>query len=368
MRVLVTGANGFIGSNLCIRLGEGPGIQILPVSRSTSTADFARQINCADFVFHLAGVNRPVIAADFVSGNTDLTRWICETLGRSGRPVPVAFASSTQAEKDNPYGLSKLAAEQVLREYSRLTGAPVFIYRLTNVFGKWCRPNYNSVVATFCYNIARDLPIQINDGAPPLRLTYIDDVVASFLGLLAESPVVEQVSVSPFYETTVRAVAEQLLAFRDSRRDLRMPNVGVGLSRALYSTYVSYLPPEAFAYEVPRYGDERGVFVEMMKTSEAGQFSYFTALPGVTRGSHYHHTKTEKFLVLQGTARFGFRNLLTNDRHSVEVRAEDNQIVETIPGWAHDVTNTGSEKLIVMLWANEVFDRARPDTVIAKVG
>lgn len=368
MRVLVTGANGFIGSNLCVRLGEIPGIQILRASRGSAADEFARQIDAADFVFHLAGVNRPVVAEEFVSGNTDLTRWIRENLSRSGRRVPIVFASTTQAEKDNPYGRSKLAAEQVLREYSRATGSPVFIYRLTNVFGKWCRPNYNSVIATFCYNIARGLPIQINDEAPPLKLVYIDDVVASFLSVLTEKPVAEQVFVSPVYETTVRAVAEQLIAFRDSRHDLKMPNVGSGLSRALYATYVSYLPPEAFDYEVPRYGDERGVFVEMMKTLEAGQFSYFTALPGITRGSHYHHTKTEKFLVLQGRARFGFRNLLTNDRRSVEVCAEDNRIVETIPGWVHDVTNVGSEKLIVMLWANEVFDRAKPDTVAAKVG
>jgi UDP-2-acetamido-2,6-beta-L-arabino-hexul-4-ose reductase len=238
------------------------------------------------------------------------------------------------------------------------------------VFGKWCKPNYNSAVATFCHNIARALPIQINDSNAPLSLVYVDDVVDDFIRVLNNNPAIDatEFCTVPFqYQTTVGDLAAQLQAFRDSRASLISEQVGTGLVRALYSTYMSYLSPDNFAYEVSKFGDPRGVFVEMLKTKDSGQFSYFTAHPGITRGGHYHHTKTEKFLVIKGQARFGFRHVLTDETYELLTSGDEPKIVETIPGWSHDITNVGAEEMVVMLWANEIFDRDRPDTITSKV-
>ena len=244
----------------------------------------------------------------------------------------------------------------------------VHIFRLPNVFGKWAKPNYNSVVATFCYNLARDLPIVVNDPEAPLRLVYIDDVVDAFIALLddAESAVRDGV-VKPEYVTTVGYVAALIQSFRDSRRTLLTDAVGSGLIRALHATYLSYLPPAEFSYTLKSNTDPRGAFVEVLRTVNCGQFSYFTAHPGVTRGGHYHHTKTEKFLVVQGKARFGFRHILTGERFEVFASGSEPMVVETVPGWVHDVTNIGDQMMIVLLWANELFDQSRPDTLAAKV-
>jgi UDP-2-acetamido-2,6-beta-L-arabino-hexul-4-ose reductase len=245
----------------------------------------------------------------------------------------------------------------------------VAVFRLPGVFGKWCKPNYNSVVATFCHNLARGLSIQINDPAANVRLVYVDDVVSALVSAL-QTPQsgFGFVQVQPQYAMTLGGLAEQIRAFDACRSaGLQTERVGTGLVRALYATYVSYLPNERFSYEVPQYGDARGVFVEMLKTPDCGQFSYFTAGPGITRGEHYHHTKTEKFLVIKGTAHFGFRQIDTGETHELVTRGGEAQIVETIPGWTHNITNIGDDELIVMLWANEVFDRARPDTIAMKV-
>ena len=262
--------------------------------------------------------------------------------------------------------MSKRAAEETLFELQRSTGGPVYVFRLPNVFGKWCKPNYNSAVATFCHNISRGLPIQVNDPAAPLTLVYVDDVVERFIQLMdgADRRLDAEgfETVSPQYTTTVGELAGQIQAFKESRDSLVTERVGSGLVRALYSTYLSYLPPEEFAYRVPRHSDPRGVFVEMLKTPDCGQVSYFTAHPGVTRGGHYHHSKTEKFLVIKGMARFKFRHMSTGETHELVSRGESAEIVETVPGWTHDITNVGDEELVVMLWANEVFDRTRPDT------
>jgi UDP-2-acetamido-2,6-beta-L-arabino-hexul-4-ose reductase len=280
----------------------------------------------------------------------------------------VVFASSTQAALENAYGRSKLAAENALSRYSRQTGAPVYLFRLSNVFGKWARPNYNSAVATFCHNVARGLPITVDDPAARLRLVYVDDVVDAFLRCLTGSaPDAGYVEAGPVYDTTVGAVAETVHSFADSRSSLLSPPVGVGMVRALYATYVSYLPTASFAYRIPQYSDPRGTFAEVMKTPDCGQFSYFTAHPGVTRGEHYHHSKTEKFIVIRGKAKFRFRQIETGETHDIVVQGGEGYVVETVPGWAHDITNVGSEELIVMLWANEIFDRSRPDTVSMKV-
>ncbi|UPJ51978.1 NAD-dependent epimerase/dehydratase family protein [Bradyrhizobium sp. 200] len=368
MRILITGADGFIGTNLRVRLREAGHQDIVCITRASSSEDLNAGLGAADFVFHLAGVNRPKTDDEFIQGNQNFTERLCEALLAAGRPIPVVFASSTQAALENRYGQSKLAAEAALSRYSQATGAPLFMFRLTNVFGKWARPNYNSAVATFCHNVARGLPISIRDPAVKLRLIHIDDVVDAFLRCLtlSGSPA-GFVEAGPVYETTVGEVAKIIRDFSESRSTLLTPPVGVGLGRALYATYVTYLPVASFSYDVPQYRDPRGSFVEVLKTPDCGQFSYFTAGPGVTRGEHYHHSKTEKFVVIQGTARFCFRQIETGEFHDLVVRGGEGTIVETIPGWAHDITNIGSNELIVMLWANEIFDRARPDTIAMKV-
>jgi UDP-2-acetamido-2,6-beta-L-arabino-hexul-4-ose reductase len=369
MRILVTGAQGFIGKNLCLRLSEQPQLfEVLRFDRNTGAEVLPDLVAQADVVIHLAGENRPQDPVDFQRVNVGLTQALAEAIAACGRPVAVLMASSIQAALDNPYGDSKRAAEDILRGMSASIGNPVVLYRLPNVFGKWCKPNYNSVVATFAHNIANDLPIVIHDREKALRLVYVDDVIDAFLAVLSALPAgCEAGIVAPEHEITLGALADQLQAFRLSRSSLVSEPVGTGLVRALYSTYVSYLPVSQFAYTVPRHSDERGVFVEMLKTQDSGQFSFFTAHPGVTRGGHYHHSKTEKFLVIKGLARFGFRHMLNGEIIEFITSGEVSQIVETVPGWTHDITNIGSDELLVMLWANEIFDRARPDTIACKV-
>jgi len=371
VKVTVTGAGGFIGRNLMVRLAER-GVDALPVTRQTPAAEVEDALASSDLIFHLAGVNRPTDEEEFTTGNRDLTLRVGRSLAAAGRKAAMVVASSTQAERANAYGLSKRAAEEAALAYRAETGAPVHIFRLTNVFGKWARPNYNSAVATFCHNTARGLPITVNDPSAPLKLVYVDDVCDAFLRVLddpegAHGDQPGYANAGHEYQTTVGAVAATIQAFPTSRETLLTDRVGVGLTRALYATYLSYLEPAAFAYDVARHADPRGVFVEMLKTPDCGQFSYFTAGPGVTRGQHYHHTKTEKFLVLTGRARFGFRHILTGETVHIEVDGGQGRIVETIPGWTHDITNVGTQEMIVMLWANEIFDRDRPDTVAMKV-
>ena len=368
MKILVTGADGFIGKNLCVSLAEQAGFEVLPVVRATDPAALESKVAQADAVIHLAGVNRPQDPAEFAAGNADFTARLCQALLATGRPIPVAFASSIQADRDNPYGLSKRAAEDHLRRYAEASGAPVALYRLANVFGKWSRPDYNSAVATFCHNIARGLPIQVNDASAALQLVYIDDVVAELLRFLADpGSGVGLRQAGPVYATTVGELARQIEAFKDVRTSLVTERVGTGLVRALYATYVSFLPPQAFSYGVPKYGDARGVFVEMLETPDCGQFSFFTAHPGITRGGHYHHTKTEKFLVIKGVARYRFRHLVTDEVFELDSTGDEPLVVDTIPGWAHDITNIGDDELVVMLWANEIFDRQNPDTIASPV-
>lgn len=368
MKVMVTGANGFIGKNLVLRLRERVGTEVLTLMRGDGDSAWQAALAQADAVVHLAGENRPTDPTAFDVVNTGLTQHLCQNLQSISKRIPVLFSSSSQAEQDNPYGRSKLAAEEALAQLAKCNGNPVAIYRLPGVFGKWCRPNYNSVVATFCHNKAHDLPVQISDTQTRVRLVYVDDVVDAFLQALEEPNAgLSQSAVAPEYTITLGELSDQIDAFKNCRNTLVSERVGTGLTRALYATYVSYLPVEKFAYGVPVHGDARGVFVEMLKTPDAGQFSFFTAHPGITRGGHYHHTKTEKFLVIKGHARFGFRHMLTNEVHNLETNGDQPQIVETVPGWTHDITNIGTEEMVVMLWANEIFDRANPDTIASKV-
>jgi UDP-2-acetamido-2,6-beta-L-arabino-hexul-4-ose reductase len=370
MRVLITGANGFVGQNLQLRLRERCDVQIVCYTRDQQDLPLAGLLEGVDFVFHLAGVNRPQNPKEFTSGNCDLTRDLYHAVAAvarsTGRIIPILYTSSTQATQDNAYGRSKREAEEVLATAAQDSLVPVYVFRLPNVFGKWCLPNYNSVVATFCHNVARGLPIQINDSHAVMTLVYIDDVIDHFVQIMeGEAPMIDAdgfAMVQPQYVTTVGELAQLIRAFHDSRITQVTERVGTGLARMLYATYVSYLPTEAFVYDVPKHVDRRGVFVEMLKTPDCGQFSFFTAHPGVTRGGHYHHSKTEKFLVIKGEALFRFRHMQTEQMHELQTSGDKAQIVETVPGWTHDITNIGQEEMVVMLWANEVFDRSRPDT------
>lgn len=371
-RILVTGANGFIGKNLVVRLNELTSVSVSTFVRGDDVVHLPQLVSQVDAVVHLAGENRPTDEAAFSQVNVGLTTVVCKAIQQefkaNGRHVPLLLTSSTQAERDNPYGRSKLAAEQAVQALARATGNPCVVFRLPGVFGKWCKPNYNSVVATFCHNLARDIPIQISDPTAPVRLLYVDDVLKSLINALA-APVEGyiQAAVDPEYTIALGDLAAQIRAFGSCRTNLVSERVGSGLVRALYSTYVSYLPKEKFSYAVPQHTDPRGVFVEVLKTSDSGQFSYFTAFPGVTRGGHYHHTKTEKFLVIKGEALFRFRHLLTEELVELRTSGKVPKVVDTVPGWTHDITNVGDEEMVVMLWANENFDRQMPDTVASKI-
>jgi UDP-2-acetamido-2,6-beta-L-arabino-hexul-4-ose reductase len=375
MKVLITGADGFIGKNLQLHLAERKDVEVVCFTRNHGVAQLPDLLQGVDFVFHLVGVNRPQDPLEFTTGNADLTLALCQVVSdvaqATGKHVPIICTSSTQAGRENPYGQSKLAAEQALQAATLSHGIPVHIFRLPNVFGKWCKPNYNSAVATFCHNIARDMPIQVNDPAAPVTLVYVDDVIERFMQLMdgADASLGPDgfASVAPQYTTTVGELALQIQAFKDSRSTLMTERVGTGLVRALYATYVSYLPVESFTYTVPQYADPRGVFAEMLKTPDCGQFSFFTAHAGITRGGHYHHSKTEKFLVIKGQARFKFRHMQTGQTHELVTTGDKSEIVETVPGWTHDITNIGADEMVVMLWANEVFDRERPDTFACAV-
>ncbi len=370
MKVLITGAKGFIGKNLQIHLAERKDLSVACFTKNDDLAKLKDIIQEVDFVFHLAGVNRPLDPYEFVTGNTNLTQELCKILANlaktSGKKVPIVYASTTQAVNENAYGKSKREAEASLFELKRCHDLPVYVFRLPNVFGKWGKPNYNSVVATFCYEIARGNPIQVNDKSSPITLVYIDDLIKRFMQLMDGAPPTLDADgfacVDPTYTTTVGELARQIQAFKNSRDSLVTERVGTGLIRALYATYVSYLPLESFTYTVPQYVDQRGVFVEMLKTPDCGQISYFKVNAGITRGGHYHHSKTEKFLVIKGQARFKFRHLETGQCYELITTSEKAEIVETVPGWTHDITNIGSEEMVVILWANEVFDRTNPDT------
>lgn len=372
MRILVTGSKGFIGKNLLVHLREQPEISVRTFDRSDDVSLLPELISQVDCVIHLAGENRPKNTEAFHDVNFGLSAVLCELLAKeisfTDRKIPLLLASSTQALQENPYGRSKLAAEGAIQELAAATGNPGLVFRLPGVFGKWCRPHYNSVVATFCHQIARELPIHINDPSEALRLAYVDDVVKMMLkSLINPSQGFTQVDILPEYKVTLTELADQIYAFKECRSSLVSERVGEGFTRALYATYISYLPEKKFAYPLECNADARGVFVEMLKTRDSGQFSYFTAHPGVTRGGHYHHTKTEKFLVVKGDALFRFRHILTNEVVEIRTSAENPEVVDTIPGWAHDITNVGKDEMIVMLWANENFDREKPDTVASEV-
>ncbi|HEY7806310.1 MAG TPA: NAD-dependent epimerase/dehydratase family protein [Croceibacterium sp.] len=359
--VTVTGANGFVGRNLSLRLKES-GFDVVPVTRETAAAELQAAFARSDAVVHLAGANRPADPSDFMRINRDFTASVANAIARCARHPLVIAASSVRADEDSEYGSSKRAGERAMEALG--DAATVSIWRLPNVFGKWARPNYNSVVATFCHNLARGLPLRIDDPAAPLTLLYVDDLIDQWMAMLAGGPVASRpVEPAGAYRTTVGDLAALLQDMAEGRAAGRIANVGGGFERALYATYVSYLAPDQFALPVVTHTDSRGSFSEFMRTPGCGQVSILTAHPGETRGGHYHHTKVEKFLVVRGQARLRFRHLLSNETVEVIATADQPTAIETVPGWAHDITNIGGDELVALLWASETFDPARPDTV-----
>ena len=369
MKVLITGANGFIGKNLAAELSVHEETELLLYDVDTESAlldEFAGQ---CDFVYHLAGVNRPKEEKEFVTGNIDLTAKLLEALKRHHNRAPIMLASSVQAELDNPYGKSKRAGEELLRRYGEENGVKTLIYRFPNVFGKWCRPNYNSVVATFCHQIARGLPIQIHNAKTILHLVYIDDVVEELVralkgaetrnGDFCEIPIVHQISLGQ--------LAEKLQKFQQSRAELSVPTMDDPLEKKLYSTYLSYLPQDGFCYPLKMNSDERGSFTEMLRTPERGQISVNVAKPGIVKGNHWHHTKTEKFLVVSGNALIQFRRVGEDKVIDYHVSGTKLEVVDIPPGYTHNIINEGDTDLVTVMWANEPFDPQKPDTHFLKV-
>jgi UDP-2-acetamido-2,6-beta-L-arabino-hexul-4-ose reductase len=365
MQLVITGANGFVGSNLVTTLRRDADITIVPVDIDTSAAALEEALSQADFVIHLAGVNRPETEDEFAAGNTDFTSTVCNLLAQHGRKIPVVLSSSTQAELDNPYGASKRAAEKIVEQYALDHGGTALIYRLTNVFGKWCRPNYNSAVATFCHNIARGLPVTVSDRSNQLKLVHVDDVIANFReDLYAEHAAgVVMREAGPEYSLTLGELVDQLESYRAMRESLRVPDLEPGFVQKLYSTYLSYLEEDQFAYNLTKHVDPRGSLAEFVKSPHFGQLFISRTKPGITRGDHYHHIKTEKFLVVDGQAIVRFRDI-RGEGEVIEYRVdgEEFRVVDIPPGYTHSIENVGDGELITVFWASEIFDQDRPDT------
>lgn len=363
--VLVTGANGFIGSNLCGHLDGHPGVdRVLTSTREDTPDSLERKLALAEVVFHLAGSNRPDDPREFVEVNVGLTRTIVRLLRERDRRPLVVLASSIQAARDNDYGRSKLGAEEAVEAYVHDDGGAAAIYRLPNVFGKWSRPRYNSVVATFCHSIARDREIEIHDPEARLPLVHVGDVVARFLTHVGErpGPGLRRPEVSPVYEVSVGELARLVRSFRDIRDTLLLPDMSDRLTRLLYGTYLSFLPEDGLAYEPERWTDDRGTLTELLKSDHFGQIFISTTRPGVTRGEHFHHAKAEKFCVLKGEAVIRFRRVGGDGVLEYPVSGDRVTVVDIPPGYTHHIENVGGDEMIVLFWADEVFDPERPDT------
>lgn len=380
MKILITGSHGFVGRNLCAQLKnikEGRArnypitvSEVMEYDLDTDTTlldDFCQR---ADFVFNLAGVNRPKDTEDFMKGNFGFTSTLLNTLKKYNNTCPVMISSSTQATLDNPYGESKRAGEQLMFDYSEKTGAKVFVYRFPNIFGKWCQPNYNSAVATFCHNIANDLPIQVNDPSVELNLVYVDDVVEDLIAVLSktEHQNGNYCVVSVVHTVTLGAIVDLLYSFKEMPHTLGIPNLADAFTKKLYSTYLSYLPKEKFAYLVKMNNDDRGSFTELIRTVGCGQFSVNISRPGITKGQHWHHTKSEKFVVVNGHGLIQLRKIGTDEVINFEVNGDKIEVVEMIPGYTHNIINLSeTENLVTFMWCNECFDPNHPDTFFEPV-
>ncbi|MDO4546550.1 MAG: NAD-dependent epimerase/dehydratase family protein [Clostridia bacterium] len=365
MRIMVTGANGFIGRNFINTVGQSrKDIEILPYDIDSPVGTLDEYAANCDFAVHLAGVNRPKEQGEFKKGNAGFTGELVNALEKAANPCPILMTSSIQAQLDNPYGTSKLEAENVLREHEKKTGAKVYIYRLPNVFGKFCRPNYNSAVATFCHNIAHDLPITVTDPKIELRLIYIDDVVRLILDAVSGVPADEP---RPVYRATLGHITELIYSFKNSRSTLVVPDMADEFTRKLYATYLSYLDENDFSYDLTVHADHRGSFTEFIKTEGSGQFSVNVSRPGAVKGNHYHDTKNEKFLVVAGEAIIRFRKVGSDKVIEYRVKGCDMRVIDIPTGYTHNIENVGQDDLITIMWASERFDPDRPDTYYLEV-
>ncbi|MGJ7910830.1 capsular polysaccharide biosynthesis protein CapF [Neobacillus sp. LXY-1] len=369
MKILVTGSKGFVGKNLVAELKNKGFTEIYEFSRQTDIESLEEYTKDCDFVFHLAGVNRPKEEQEFMEGNFGLTEQLIGLLKKSGNKAPILITSSIQAEKDNPYGKSKKAGEELLFNYSKENDIKVHVYRLPNIFGKWSKPNYNTVVATYCHNIARGLDIQINNPESELTLCYIDDVIEEFLRALDGNPTVnDNFCIVPLvYNIKLGELAKTLISFKESRKNLSIPNMEDPLNKKLYSTYLSFLPERDFSYDLKMNCDQRGSFTEFIRTSERGQVSINVSKPGITKGNHWHHTKNEKFLVVSGEGLIRFRKIDSDEIIEYRVGGERLQVVDIPVGYTHSIVNVGDIDLVTVMWVNECFDPNRPDTYFLEV-
>lgn len=363
MNILITGAKGFIGKNLVAELKNRGYDNLMEYDIGVSDELLERYTEKCDFVFHLAGVNRPKEESEFMEGNFGFTSRLLEHLKCHANKSPVLITSSIQADLNNPYGISKRAGEDLMKQYSVDTGAVTYTFRLPNVFGKWCRPNYNSVVATFCHNIAHNKEITIHDASVSLNLVYIDDVVNEFISVMAKKKSeMDFYSIPVTYDITLGKLAELLYSFQESRKSLQVPDMENGLTRKLYSTYLSYLPEDNFSYPLKMNEDTRGSFTEFIRTSDRGQVSVNISKPGITKGNHWHHTKNEKFLVVKGTGLIQFRKIEDDKILEYHVSGDKLEVVDIPPGYTHNIINEGDTDLVTIMWVNESFDEAHPDT------
>lgn len=369
MKILVTGSKGFVGKNLIAELKNKGYNDINEFNRESDISLLEKYTQDCDFVFHLAGVNRPKDDAEFMKGNFGLTSILLELLKKSGNKAPVLITSSIQAESDNPYGRSKRAGEGLLFDYNRETDVKVYIYRLPNLFGKWSRPNYNTVVATYCHNVARDLEIQINNPNAELTLSYIDDLLEEFLRALEGFPTKQgdYCIVPVVHKTKLGKLANTIKSFKQSREDLSIPNMEDALTKKLYSTYLSFLPENKFSYDLKMNCDQRGSFTEFIRTSERGQVSINVSKPGITKGNHWHHTKNEKFLVVSGEGIIRFRKIDSDQVIEYRVSGKKLQVVDIPTGYTHSIVNVGEGDLVTVMWVNECFDPDKPDTYFVEV-
>lgn len=369
MKILVTGSDGFIGRNLISHLTHLDYTDIISFDREHSYDYLDKSCESVDFVFHLAGVNRPKQSSEFMDGNYGLTEALVASLRRHQNTCPILMTSSIQAELNNPYGVSKRAGEDVLLKYEQETGASTFIYRLPNVFGKWCKPNYNSVVATFCHLIAQGQPITINDPGVALNLVYIDDVIHEFIYALEGKANRRGVycEINSSYQKTLGSIAELIYSFRNSREERTIPDMSDEFVKKLYSTYLSYLPKDQFGYDLKMNIDGRGSFTEFIRTPDRGQVSINISKPGITKGNHWHHTKNEKFLVVSGQGVIRFRSIYSKEVIEYFVSGEQLKVIDIPIGYTHNIENLGSTDMVTVMWVNESFDPNAPDTYYVEV-
>jgi len=367
VNVLVTGDRGFLGRNLTAHLALLKGCVTIPFDIGNSSDELRAGLERADIVYHLAGANRPGSTEEFENVNAGLTREICEILSELDRTPVIVMASSIQAALDNPYGTSKRRAEEALREFAARSGAQVHIYRLTNVFGKWCRPNYNSAVATFCHNIANGLPIQISDPSRELELVHVDDVVKAFLAELPGQAGSNGQRDLPSFKLTLGDLAARIQSFHDMRTNLTTPDFALRFNQQLYATYLSYVPEDGRRQQLEIKSDQRGGLAEFIKSHHFGQIFISRTKPGITRGGHYHHTKTEKFLIVEGDGVIRMRQIESSKVEEYRVSGDAFQVIDIPPGYTHSIENVGAGNLVTLFWASEIFDAGNPDTYFLPV-